>query len=73
MSNKPIARTSGALRWSKIYNGPANATDRAQAVAVGPDGNIHVTGLCECPAGTVRCGYPATAAGEVQPPEMRSP
>lgn len=34
----------GALLWDKIYNGPGNYFDRAQAVAVDNDGNVMVTG-----------------------------
>ena len=30
--------------WVKIYNGPGNGTDRAQALAIDSSGNIYVTG-----------------------------
>ena len=36
--------TNGALLWEKRYNGPANQTDRAQAVALDSNGNVAVTG-----------------------------
>jgi sugar lactone lactonase YvrE len=37
--------STGARRWSKLYNGPGNANDRPNALAVSPDGSsIIVTG-----------------------------
>jgi len=33
-----------SLVWSKTYTGPSHLNDRAKDVAVGPDGNVFVTG-----------------------------
>lgn len=35
---------SGAERWVYTYNGPANYTDCARSVIMGPDGNIYAVG-----------------------------
>jgi WD40 repeat protein len=44
------AATGGRL-WVKRYDGPAHATDRAAALAVGPSGqSLYVTGFSEAPA-----------------------
>ncbi|MBK8098477.1 MAG: hypothetical protein IPK26_15315 [Planctomycetes bacterium] len=34
----------GALLWSRIFNGPANAHDQARALTLAPNGNLYVTG-----------------------------
>lgn len=39
------AAADGALLWERTYNGPANATDFAQALAVDSEGNVIVTGF----------------------------
>ncbi len=36
--------TAGAEQWARSYNGPANDYDEANAVALGPDGSVYVTG-----------------------------
>jgi len=38
------AGTDGTLLWEQRYNGPTNGDDRAQAVALGADDNVVVTG-----------------------------
>lgn len=37
--------TSGVPLWTNRYNGPANRDDQATALAVGPQGNVYVTGF----------------------------
>ncbi|HEU4718804.1 MAG TPA: T9SS type A sorting domain-containing protein [Bacteroidia bacterium] len=37
--------SSGAQQWIGIYNGPANSTDQANAIAVDGSGNTYVTGF----------------------------
>ncbi len=34
----------GNLIWEKRYNGPANSSDYAQAIEVGPEGSVYVVG-----------------------------
>jgi uncharacterized delta-60 repeat protein len=34
----------GKVKWTKTYNGAADAEDAGYGVAVGPDGNVYVTG-----------------------------
>ncbi len=38
------AAANGALLWERLYNGPSNSADRANAVAVDASGNAIVTG-----------------------------
>lgn len=33
-----------SLVWSKIYSGPSHLNDRARDIAIGPDGNLFITG-----------------------------
>ena len=47
------AAANGALLWEKRYNGPANGSDQAVAVAVDGSGNVVVTGNS-----TGSSGYP---------------
>jgi len=44
--------SDGALRWEQNYNGPANRTDAAQAVAMDARGNVIVTGASVGGGGT---------------------
>ncbi|HUS34626.1 MAG TPA: PQQ-binding-like beta-propeller repeat protein [Verrucomicrobiae bacterium] len=39
------AASDGMLLWEKRFNGPANGSDSARAVAVDPSGNVVVTGI----------------------------
>jgi DNA-binding beta-propeller fold protein YncE len=51
---------TGATRWAKRYNGPANTHDLAQSVAVSPSGStLFVTGSSSGPTGR---GFYATVA-----------
>ena len=43
------AAGNGEVLWEKIYNGPSNGTDYANAVAVDPDDNVLVTGKSVAP------------------------
>jgi uncharacterized delta-60 repeat protein len=36
--------SAGAALWTNFYSGPGNGADQATALAVGPDGNVYVTG-----------------------------
>jgi hypothetical protein len=38
------ASSDGALLWEKRYNGPANGSDSAKSLALGPNGLVAVTG-----------------------------
>jgi hypothetical protein len=37
--------STGTLRWAETFNGPSDRTDYAVDVAVGPQGNVYVTGF----------------------------
>jgi putative pyrroloquinoline-quinone binding quinoprotein len=45
LSTSAVAATPGSALWAKRYDGPSNIDDRANAVAVSPDGSmVFVTG-----------------------------
>lgn len=46
------ASSDGALQWEQRYNGPANRSDAAQAVAIDNDRNVIVTGSSVGPGGS---------------------
>jgi DNA-binding beta-propeller fold protein YncE len=55
--------TTGAVVWTKRYNGPGNADDDASAVAVSPDGTkVYVTGGSIATVGDCTCDDYATVA-----------
>lgn len=55
---------NGRLLWEKHYNGPANLTDFAQAVAIDPAGDVVVTGYSGIPGDGDGDFYTAKYAAE---------
>ena len=49
--------SDGALIWEQKYNGAANSTDRAEALAIDKNGNVAIAGYTVVSAGTASTDY----------------
>ena len=58
--------SAGAYLWSQVYNGPGNADDSGNAIAVDHDYNVYVTGYSDGTNGTADIF--TTKYGFVRPP-----